>query len=120
MFQRPISNNKKNKIPPLLPYNAPEFIFEGPFSIKKIKIAFPQGRPTIYLTNLINRNILLFMLEGLISNDKDKKNYNLGKKSSNANKKLLHTTLRNHMRIIFEDMSSWTHLRMYLGMKTTF
>ena len=28
--------------------------------------------------------------------------------------------LRNHMRIVFEEMSSWTALTMYLGMKTTF
>ena len=27
--------------------------------------------------------------------------------------------LRNHMRIVFEEMSSWTPLTMYLGMKTT-
>ena len=30
------------------------------------------------------------------------------------------TALRNHMRKVFEDMSSWTALTMYLGMKTTF
>ena len=33
---------------------------------------------------------------------------------------LLPTALRNHMRIVFEEMSSWTPLKMYLGMKTTF
>ena len=30
------------------------------------------------------------------------------------------TALRNHMRIVFEKMSSWTPLTMYLGMQTTF
>ena len=30
------------------------------------------------------------------------------------------TALRNHNRIVFEEMSSWTPLTMYLGMKTTF
>ena len=30
------------------------------------------------------------------------------------------TALRNHMRIVFEEMSSWTALTMYLGMKTIF
>ena len=30
------------------------------------------------------------------------------------------TALNNHMRVIFEEMSSWTALTMYLGMKTTF
>ena len=30
------------------------------------------------------------------------------------------TALRNHMRIVFEGMSSWTPLTMYLGMNTTF
>ena len=29
------------------------------------------------------------------------------------------TALRNHMRIVFKEMSSWTPLTMYLGMKTT-
>ena len=33
---------------------------------------------------------------------------------------LIDTALRNHMRIVFEEMSSWTPLTMYLGMKTTF
>ena len=32
----------------------------------------------------------------------------------------LHTALRNHMRIVFDEMSSWTPLTMYLGMKTIF
>ena len=31
-----------------------------------------------------------------------------------------HTALRNHMRIVFEEMSSWTPLTMYLGIKTHF
>ena len=30
------------------------------------------------------------------------------------------TALRNHNRIVFEEMSSWTALTMHLGMKTTF
>ena len=30
------------------------------------------------------------------------------------------TALRNHMRIVFEGMSSWAPLTMYLGMNTTF
>ena len=30
------------------------------------------------------------------------------------------TALHNHMRIVFEQMSSWTPLTMYLGMKTAF
>ena len=30
------------------------------------------------------------------------------------------TALRNHMQIVFEKMSSWTALIMYLGMKTKF
>ena len=30
------------------------------------------------------------------------------------------TGLRNHMRIVFEEMSSWTPFTMYLGIKTTF
>ena len=30
------------------------------------------------------------------------------------------TALRKHMRIVFEDMLSWTPLTMYLWMKTTF
>ena len=30
------------------------------------------------------------------------------------------TALHNHMRIVFEEMSSWTALTMDLGMKTTF
>ena len=34
--------------------------------------------------------------------------------------KKIYTALRNHMRIVFEGMSSWTSLTMYLGMKTTF
>ena len=33
---------------------------------------------------------------------------------------VIYTALRNHMRIVFEEMSSWTPLTMYLGMKTTF
>ena len=33
---------------------------------------------------------------------------------------ILSTALRNHMRIVFEEMSSWTPLTIYLGMKTTF
>ena len=33
---------------------------------------------------------------------------------------LSYTALRNHMRIVFEGISSWTPLTMYLGMKTTF
>ena len=32
----------------------------------------------------------------------------------------LHTALRNNMQIVFEEMSSWTPLTMYIGMKTTF
>ena len=32
----------------------------------------------------------------------------------------LDTALRDHMRIVFEDMSSWTALTMYIQMKTTF
>ena len=31
-----------------------------------------------------------------------------------------HTALRNHLQIVFQDMSSWTPLTIYLGMKTTF
>ena len=27
---------------------------------------------------------------------------------------------RNHMRIVFEEMSSWTPITRHLGMKTTF
>ena len=30
------------------------------------------------------------------------------------------TALRNHMRIVFDEMSSWIPLTMYLWMKTTF
>ena len=30
------------------------------------------------------------------------------------------TFKRNHMRIVIEEMSSWTPLTMYLRMKTTF
>ena len=30
------------------------------------------------------------------------------------------TALRIHMRIVFEERSSWTALTMYIGMKTTF
>ena len=30
------------------------------------------------------------------------------------------TALRNHMRVVFEEVSSWTLLTMYLGMTTTF
>ena len=33
--------------------------------------------------------------------------------------KKISTVLRNHMRIVFEEMLSWTPLTMYLGMKTT-
>ena len=34
---------------------------------------------------------------------------------------IIHTAfIRNHMRIVFEEMSSLTPLTMYLGMKTTF
>ena len=32
----------------------------------------------------------------------------------------LGTALHNHIRIVFDDMSSWTHLTICLGMKTTF
>ena len=31
-----------------------------------------------------------------------------------------HTALRNHLRIVVKDMSSWTALTIFLGMKTTF
>ena len=31
----------------------------------------------------------------------------------------VNTALRNHMRIVFEEMSSWTAFTMYLGMKRT-
>ena len=30
------------------------------------------------------------------------------------------TALRNHVRIVFEEMSAWTTLTLYLGLKTTF
>ena len=30
------------------------------------------------------------------------------------------TVLCNHMRIVYKDMSTWTPLTMYLGMKTMF
>ena len=36
------------------------------------------------------------------------------------NKMYIYTALRNHMWIVFEEMSSWTALTMYLGTKTTF
>ena len=32
----------------------------------------------------------------------------------------IYTALGNHIRIVFEEMSSWTPLTMYLWMKTTF
>ena len=38
----------------------------------------------------------------------------------NDDKLISHTALCNQMRIVFEEMSSWTPLTMYLGMKTTF
>ena len=28
--------------------------------------------------------------------------------------------IHNHMRVVFEEMSSWTPITMYSGMKTTF
>ena len=34
--------------------------------------------------------------------------------------RLRDTALRNHMRKVFEEMSSWTLLIMYLGMRTLF
>ena len=39
---------------------------------------------------------------------------------SNSSCEFCSTALRNHMWIVFKDMSSWTDLTMYLGMKTTF
>ena len=41
-------------------------------------------------------------------------------KHYHKNMRVLRTALRNHMRIIFEEMSSLTPLTLYLGMKTTF
>ena len=32
----------------------------------------------------------------------------------------IYAALRDHMRIVFEAMSSWTALTGYIGMKTTF
>ena len=32
----------------------------------------------------------------------------------------IHTALRNHLRIVFKEMPSWTPLTMYLLIKTTF
>ena len=34
--------------------------------------------------------------------------------------KIYYRALRNHNRIVFEEMSSWTVLTMYLGINTTF
>ena len=41
-------------------------------------------------------------------------------KNKYVNTDFIHAALRNHMRIVFEEMSSWTPLTMDLGMKTTF
>ena len=44
---------------------------------------------------------------------RDKKNT-----SVNNNYRIsIYTVLRNHIQIVFEEMSSWKHLTMHLGMK---
>ena len=40
--------------------------------------------------------------------------------TDSAKEGIKYTALRNHNRIVFEEMSSWTALTMHLGMKTTF
>ena len=38
----------------------------------------------------------------------------------NVQCRFIHTALRNHNRTVFEEMTSWTALTWYIGMKTEF
>ena len=49
-----------------------------------------------------------------------RENYDLIKKIFRFVMKRVNTALRNHMRMVFEEMTSWTALTMYLGMKSIF